>query len=140
MFTETHFETQLTQAFLAMDLEEKGLLRDRKRISFVLRAAGSFPHESHLTTSVMTLPEMRALPFFEAPGIDSALEAFLAFDPLNSGKIKRTDLMQALTSYGEKMTEEEVNFLLSEFDEELIDYNKFVRHIVLDETSSNRIQ
>lgn len=66
--------------------------------------------------------------------IKDVIEAFKVFDTNNTGMISAAELKRILTSMGEKLSEEEVDDLLTEAnvdDHGMLNYHEFAQHIML---------
>ncbi|KAF2675383.1 calmodulin [Microthyrium microscopicum] len=90
-----------------------------------------FPEPGKLTTSVpLEFLTMMARKMKDTDSEEEIREAFKVFDRDNNGFISAAELRHVMTSIGEKLTDEEVDEMIREADQDgdgRIDYNEFVQ-------------
>ncbi|KFY83286.1 hypothetical protein V498_08181 [Pseudogymnoascus sp. VKM F-4517 (FW-2822)] len=114
-----------------------------KELGTVMRSLGQNPSESELQDMInevdadnngtIDFPEfltMMARKMKDTDSEDEIREAFKVFDRDNNGFISAAELRHVMTSIGEKLTDEEVDEMIREADQDgdgRIDYNEFVQ-------------
>ncbi|KAH8161696.1 hypothetical protein CIB48_g6546 [Xylaria polymorpha] len=114
-----------------------------KELGTVMRSLGQNPSESELQDMInevdadnngtIDFPEfltMMARKMKDTDSEEEIREAFKVFDRDNNGFISAAELRHVMTSIGEKLTDEEVDEMIREADQDgdgRIDYNEFVQ-------------
>jgi Ca2+-binding EF-hand superfamily protein len=133
-------ESRLIHIFSLLDLKRRGTLDNKSSISFAFRAAGLVFRESEISAlESLTLAEFRqfvslkaASPEFNQPA--PLKKCFQCLDRASLGKVRKDELVAALTSAGEPMTKEDVEFALTDLGydhDEFIDVETFLRSLTL---------
>ncbi|TGO85386.1 hypothetical protein BPOR_0401g00030 [Botrytis porri] len=114
-----------------------------KELGTVMRSLGQNPSESELQDMInevdadnngtIDFPEfltMMARKMKDTDSEEEIREAFKVFDRDNNGFISAAELRHVMTSIGEKLTDDEVDEMIREADQDgdgRIDYNEFVQ-------------
>ncbi|NP_001084714.1 uncharacterized protein LOC414678 [Xenopus laevis] len=102
----------------------------------VMKVLGN-PKSEDLNTKTLEFEQF--LPMLQAiaknkdlPGLEEMLEGFKVFDKEGNGFVMGSEIRHVLISLGEKLTEDEVETLLSAHEDAngCINYEEFVRHIL----------
>lgn len=132
------------QAFSVFDRNSDGTI-SIKELGALLRSLGQNPTEAELQEiiSEVDADESGTLEYSEFQALmvkrmkDSGCEdeirsAFRVFDKDGNGLISAAELRHALTNFGEKMTDEEVDQMIREADvngDGHIDYEEFIKRV-----------
>ncbi|KAJ8123086.1 hypothetical protein O1611_g9681 [Lasiodiplodia mahajangana] len=125
------------------EFKEAFSLFDKDGDGTVMRSLGQNPSESELQDMInevdadnngtIDFPEfltMMARKMKDTDSEEEIREAFKVFDRDNNGFISAAELRHVMTSIGEKLTDEEVDEMIREADQDgdgRIDYNEFVQ-------------
>ncbi|KFX94087.1 hypothetical protein V490_04534 [Pseudogymnoascus sp. VKM F-3557] len=134
--------SEFKEAFSLFDKDGDGQITT-KELGTVMRSLGQNPSESELQDMInevdadnngtIDFPEfltMMARKMKDTDSEDEIREAFKVFDRDNNGFISAAELRHVMTSIGEKLTDEEVDEMIREADQDgdgRIDYNEFVQ-------------
>ncbi|KAL5627521.1 hypothetical protein BROUX41_003674 [Berkeleyomyces rouxiae] len=134
--------SEFKEAFSLFDKDGDGQITT-KELGTVMRSLGQNPSESELQDMInevdadnngtIDFPEfltMMARKMKDTDSEEEIREAFKVFDRDNNGFISAAELRHVMTSIGEKLTDEEVDEMIHEADEDgdgRIDYNEFVQ-------------
>ncbi|KAK9470355.1 calmodulin [Dipodascopsis tothii] len=138
-------ETQINdfkEAFALFDRDGDGQITT-KELGTVMRSLGQTPSEAELADMInevdvdnngtIDFPEfltMMARKMKDTDSEEEIKEAFRVFDRDNNGYISATELRHVMTSIGERLTDEEIDQMIREADQNndgRIDYNEFVQ-------------
>ncbi|KMK54737.1 calmodulin (CaM) [Aspergillus fumigatus Z5] len=135
------FVSELSKS-LAVDKDGDGQITT-KELGTVMRSLGQNPSESELQDMInevdadnngtIDFPEfltMMARKMKDTDSEEEIREAFKVFDRDNNGFISAAELRHVMTSIGEKLTDDEVDEMIREADQDgdgRIDYNEFVQ-------------
>jgi len=143
-------ETKLTQdqldelksSFAIYDLDGDGRITMRE-LGSVMRALGHNPTEAKILTFINTVDtdqsgsidfqefcELMSTKMREMDTEADIIDAFRVFDVEGKGYITAYELRHVMTNLGEKLTDEEVNEMVSEADSDgdgVINYTDFVK-------------
>ncbi|KAG6021149.1 hypothetical protein E4U19_005917 [Claviceps sp. Clav32 group G5] len=144
-YTIPHYEEQVSEfkeAFSLFDKDGDGQITT-KELGTVMRSLGQNPSESELQDMInevdadnngtIDFPEfltMMARKMKDTDSEEEIREAFKVFDRDNNGFISAAELRHVMTSIGEKLTDDEVDEMIREADQDgdgRIDYNEFVQ-------------
>jgi calmodulin len=133
---------EFREAFALFDKNGDGEITS-KELGTVMRSLGQNPSESELQDMInevdtdnngtIDFPEfltMMARKVKETDSEEEIRQAFKAFDHDNNGFISATELRHVMTSLGENLTDDEVDEMIREADQDgdrRIDYNEFVQ-------------
>ncbi|XP_069110890.1 uncharacterized protein [Argopecten irradians] len=136
---------EFKEAFSLFDKDGDGTITS-KELGTVMRSLGQHPTESDLKDMInevdtdgsgtIDFPEflsMMVRTLKDSPDHEELLEAFRVFDKDGNGFINAKELRHVMISLGEKLTEEEVDEMIKEADQdgnEQIDYGEFVSMIL----------
>ncbi|KAI0876559.1 calmodulin [Hypoxylon argillaceum] len=134
--------SEFKEAFSLFDKDGDGQITT-KELGTVMRSLGQNPSESELQDMInevdadnngtIDFPEfltMMARKMKDTDSEEEIREAFKVFDRDNNGFISAAELRHVMTSIGEKLTDEEVDEMIREADQDgdgRIDYNEFVQ-------------
>jgi len=137
--------SEFKEAFQMFDKDGDGQI-DSKELGTVMRSLGQNPSESELqdmigevdadSNGAIDFPEFLIMMGRKMKDTDSEeeiREAFKVFDRDNNGVISSAELRHVMTSIGEKLTDEEVDEMIREADEDgdgHIDYHEFVQLMI----------
>ncbi|XP_064622998.1 calmodulin-alpha-like [Lineus longissimus] len=135
---------EIREAFRLFDKDGDGTVSTQE-LGTVLKSLGQAPTDDELETminevdtdgnGIIEFSEFLAMMAKKMLGGESALdirEAFKVFDRDGHGYITVAELKRVMTTLGEKMTEEEVNEMISEADVDgdgKVDYEEFAEMI-----------
>ncbi|KEF60247.1 calmodulin [Exophiala aquamarina CBS 119918] len=133
---------ELSADILYQDKDGDGQITT-KELGTVMRSLGQNPSESELQDMInevdadnngtIDFPEfltMMARKMKDTDSEEEIREAFKVFDRDNNGFISAAELRHVMTSIGEKLTDDEVDEMIREADQDgdgRIDYNEFVQ-------------
>ena len=137
---------ELQEAFSFFDKNHTGSIATRE-LGAVMRLLGQNPTEAEIQDLINQVDADGTVKFHEFLAImgqyfkdaeieDDLKDAFLVFDQDGNGLISAAELKHVMTYLGEKMTEEEVDEMISFGDVDgdgQLNYEEFVRMIVSDE-------
>ncbi|KAJ6444186.1 AP-1 complex subunit gamma-1 [Purpureocillium lavendulum] len=134
--------SEFKEAFSLFDKDGDGQITT-KELGTVMRSLGQNPSESELQDMInevdadnngtIDFPEfltMMARKMKDTDSEEEIREAFKVFDRDNNGFISAAELRHVMTSIGEKLTDDEVDEMIREADQDgdgRIDYNEFVQ-------------
>ncbi|CAG8053197.1 unnamed protein product [Penicillium olsonii] len=134
--------SEYKEAFSLFDKDGDGQITT-KELGTVMRSLGQNPSESELQDMInevdadnngtIDFPEfltMMARKMKDTDSEEEIREAFKVFDRDNNGFISAAELRHVMTSIGEKLTDDEVDEMIREADQDgdgRIDYNEFVQ-------------
>ncbi|KAK6341192.1 hypothetical protein TWF696_008279 [Orbilia brochopaga] len=134
--------SEFKEAFSLFDKDGDGQITT-KELGTVMRSLGQNPSESELQDMInevdadnngtIDFPEfltMMARKMKDTDSEEEIREAFKVFDRDNNGYISAAELRHVMTSIGEKLTDQEVDEMIREADQDgdgRIDYNEFVQ-------------
>ncbi|KAH3853235.1 calmodulin-A-like [Dreissena polymorpha] len=144
LFAEEQIE-EYKETFSLFDKEGDGTISLRE-LGTVLRALGQHPTEADLNDLIgnMEVEGHTTIEFPQFLNILSKLikdtdpeteltEAFKIFDKENTGNIACADLRRIMTTYGETLTDEEVEEMIKEADTDgdgIVDYAEFIAMVI----------
>merc|ERR1711881_588397 len=133
---------EFKEAFSLFDKDGDGTITT-KELGTVMRSLGQIPSEADLQDMInevdadgngtIAFPEfltMMARKMKDTDSEEEIREAFKVFDRDNNGFISAAELRHVMTSIGEKLTDDEVDEMIREADQDgdgRIDYNEFVQ-------------
>jgi calmodulin len=135
--------SDLKEAFATSDSNNDGLLSVQE-LGQALRIMGLNPSAHDLSTMTgISSPTEGAIPFDKfvqfvsinnkpADSEADVIRAFRVFDKDGSGYIANSDFRRAMSAYGEKMDDDDIDELLREADHEgngYIEYASFVKNV-----------
>ncbi|KAL2888175.1 AP-1 complex subunit gamma-1 [Ceratocystis lukuohia] len=136
--------SEFKEAFSLFDKDGDGQITT-KELGTVMRSLGQNPSESELQDMInevdadnngtIDFPEfltMMARKMKDTDSEEEIREAFKVFDRDNNGFISAAELRHVMTSIGEKLTDEEVDEMIHEADEDgdgRIDLKQFIRNV-----------
>merc|ERR1712029_142927 len=134
--------SEFKEAFSLFDKDGDGQITT-KELGTVMRSLGQNPSESELQDMInevdadnngtIDFPEfltMMARKMKDTDSEEEIREAFKVFDRDNNGFISAAELRHVMTSIGEKLTDDEVDEMIREADQDgdgRIDYNEFIQ-------------
>ncbi|KAK7181112.1 calmodulin [Paraphaeosphaeria sporulosa] len=140
--TPSYHVSEFKEAFSLFDKDGDGQITT-KELGTVMRSLGQNPSESELQDMInevdadnngtIDFPEfltMMARKMKDTDSEEEIREAFKVFDRDNNGFISAAELRHVMTSIGEKLTDDEVDEMIREADQDgdgRIDYNEFVQ-------------
>ncbi|KKZ59974.1 calmodulin [[Emmonsia] crescens] len=138
----TRLRARLISLSILQDKDGDGQITT-KELGTVMRSLGQNPSESELQDMInevdadnngtIDFPEfltMMARKMKDTDSEEEIREAFKVFDRDNNGFISAAELRHVMTSIGEKLTDDEVDEMIREADQDgdgRIDYNEFVQ-------------
>ncbi|EON96141.1 putative calmodulin protein [Phaeoacremonium minimum UCRPA7] len=142
LFERRQVFRELTCPLAMQDKDGDGQITT-KELGTVMRSLGQNPSESELQDMInevdadnngtIDFPEfltMMARKMKDTDSEEEIREAFKVFDRDNNGFISAAELRHVMTSIGEKLTDDEVDEMIREADQDgdgRIDYNEFVQ-------------
>ncbi|TDZ21552.1 AP-1 complex subunit gamma-1 [Colletotrichum orbiculare MAFF 240422] len=146
--------SEFKEAFSLFDKDGDGQITT-KELGTVMRSLGQNPSESELQDMInevdadnngtIDFPEfltMMARKMKDTDSEEEIREAFKVFDRDNNGFISAAELRHVMTSIGEKLTDDEVDEMIREADQDgdgRIDYNEFVQ-LMMQKLASGHLQ
>ncbi|KAI0396178.1 calmodulin [Xylariaceae sp. FL0594] len=140
-FTDEQMD-EYRQAFSLFDKDDNGVIT-KDELGTVMRSLGQNPSQAELedminevdgnnsgTIDFAEFLTMMARKMNSTDSEEEIREAFKVFDRDNNGFISAAELRHVMTSIGEKLTDEEVDEMIREADQDgdgRIDYNEFVQ-------------
>jgi calmodulin len=127
-------QNEYREIFQFFDREKKGFL-ELKDLKLLMRALGEDPTEAELNRMAPggkidfnAFLANRQEKWAKAQSGEDVKNAFAFFDLDGSGRANVAELRRILTTYGEPLTEEEMNRLIQDAEGQSggIDYNRFV--------------
>lgn len=126
------------EAFAQIDLDRDGIISGVE-LGSLLRQFGQNPTEQDLAAlapmGTVTMDRFLEIMSSSSSSLETEADivrAFRVFDRTNSGYITNTEFRKAMTAYGEKLTDEEVDDILREADSSgtgRINYKQFARQL-----------
>ncbi|KAM3503663.1 hypothetical protein MY10362_004062 [Beauveria mimosiformis] len=122
---------EFKEAFSLFDKDGDGQITT-KELGTVMRSLGQNPSESELQDMIneVDADNNGTIDFPDTDSEEEIMEAFKVFDRDNNGFISAAELRHVMTSIGEKLTDDEVDEMIREADQDgdgRIDYNEFVQ-------------
>ncbi|KAL7010711.1 hypothetical protein ACKWTF_016848 [Chironomus riparius] len=133
---------ELKSSFAIYDLDGDGKITMRE-LGSVMRALGHNPTEAEILTIINSVDtdqsgsidfqefcKLMSTKMREMDTEEDIIDAFRVFDVEGKGHITAYDLRHVMTNLGEKLTDEEVNAMISEADSDgdgVIHYSDFVK-------------
>jgi Ca2+-binding EF-hand superfamily protein len=130
----TDQQNEYREMFQYFDRDKTGFL-DLKQLKLLMRALGEDPTEAELNRMAPSgkidfnaFLANRQEKWAKAQSGEDVKNAFAFFDLDGSGRANVAELQRILTTYGEPLTQEEMNRLIQDADGQsgTIDYNRFV--------------